>query len=124
MQQARAPVLGARLRSNQHKFRLRLGPLTYEEFLSFLPTGTRLKALAVFVRNYIGDELAWDVKLILKRDEVPRVRMTPEFRMGYNTWLGKWQSETDAEDLVIDVAAYLKRLEEAAERERQELRDQ
>ena len=37
----------------------------------FLPGGRSLTQLRGLVRNYIGFELAWDVRLVLRRDEVP-----------------------------------------------------
>ena len=41
------------------------------DYLSFLPDAARIWRLVALVRNYAGDELAWDVNLVLKREEVP-----------------------------------------------------
>jgi len=100
-------IMGMRAWVPQQKYRIKLGPLSYADYRRFLPTGSLLKPLAALVRNYLGDGLAWDLKLVLKRDEVPGVRMTREFRLGWNSWLGPRRQETDAEDLVIDVTGLL-----------------
>ena len=53
--------------SDQTKFRVVLGPLKEAEFQSMLPGGARLKRLAALVRNYVGDELDWDLRLVLDK---------------------------------------------------------
>ena len=65
-------ILGSQVWSCQHKFRIRFGPLNIDEYLSLLPDGYRLEQLIAIIRNYIGDELSWDVNLVLKKDQVPR----------------------------------------------------
>ncbi len=71
----RSVVIGSRVWGCQHKFRLMLGPLGFDDYESLLPVGDRIRRLVALVRNYIGDELAWDVQLILKREEVPAMRL-------------------------------------------------
>ncbi len=46
-------VLGSRVWDRQHKFRIRLGPLTLEQYESFLPGGAPLKKLVDWVRLYL-----------------------------------------------------------------------
>lgn len=72
-----------------HRFRIVLGPLTYEQFGAFLPIGLRLAPLAAIVRNYTGDELDWQVKLRLRAQDVPGTRLGVEShsRLGWNSWL-------------------------------------
>jgi type VI secretion system protein ImpH len=93
--------IGQSVWSFQHKFRIALGPLDYDDYLSFLPTGQHLHRLNALVRNYIGDELAWDVNLILQREETPSTRLNGHFRLGWTSWLGKRQSTDDADDLIL-----------------------
>jgi len=93
--------VGRRVWSCQHKFRIVLGPLDYDDFLSFLPIGHRLQRLKALVRNYIGDELAWDVNLILQREETPSTRLNGHFRLGWTSWIGKRQGAGDADDLIL-----------------------
>jgi type VI secretion system protein ImpH len=61
--------------------------------------------LHALVRNYVGDEQAWDLMLILKRQEVPSFRLDGQYRLGWTTWLGKRPVKEDADDLVLNVSA-------------------
>ena len=77
---ARAPlgagaVLGGRVWDRQSKFRIHLGPLDLKQYESFLPGGAPLKKLVDWVRMYLCDELDWDVRLLLKQVEVPRLSL-------------------------------------------------
>ena len=68
-------IAGAKVPDAQHKFRLRLGAMTLTEFERYLPGGIRFTQVRDWVRNYIGVELAWDAQIVLKREEVPAVRL-------------------------------------------------
>ena len=102
-------ILGTRVWECQYKFRIVVGPLKMDQYESLLPVGERIRPLIALVRNYIGDELAWDLKLILKRDEVPAADLSSRCRLGWTTWLGKQSPAVDAEDLVIDAFAMITR---------------
>jgi type VI secretion system protein ImpH len=77
------------------------------DYENLLPVGNRIRRLVALVRNVIGDELAWDVRLILKKEEVPTMRLNEGFRLGWTTWLGKRPEETDADDLILDAFGYV-----------------
>lgn len=95
-------ILGGRVWECQFKFRIIVGPIDKEKYDSLLPLSKRIRRLIAIVRNYIGDELAWDLKLILKRNAVPTSRLSGKSRLGWTTWLGKKPHDVDADDLVID----------------------
>lgn len=103
----RTVIVGSRVWGCQHKFRLCLGPLSYADYESFLPAGDRIRRLVTLVRNYIGDELAWEVKLVLRREEVPPVRLDGHSRLGWTTWLGERSGQADADDLILDAFGYV-----------------
>lgn len=96
-------VIGSRVWDRQHKFRLKLGPLTLEEYESFLPGGRRIRELVDWVRTYLCFELDWDVQLLLKQDEVPSAKLGGRTRLGWTTWLGTRRRPTPAGDLCLDV---------------------
>ena len=100
----RSTVLGGSVWDVQHKFRISMGPLRLEQYMRLLPGGADLARLQALVRSWVGIEFAWDLKLILKRDEVPKgklgARQTP---MGRALWLGRYRRSADADDLCIDV---------------------
>jgi type VI secretion system protein ImpH len=95
-------ILGTEVWSCQHKFRIVLGPMGYDDYLGFLPDEARIRRLVALVRSYAGDEWAWDVNLVLKREEVPRMSLDGHSRMGWTTWLGERSVAEDADDLVFN----------------------
>jgi type VI secretion system protein ImpH len=100
-------VLGTRIYACQLRFRVVLGPLGYNDYQSFLPGGRRLGHVVGLLRNYSGDELAWDVNLILKWQEVPALRLDGEARLGWTAWLGERPQKEDAADLILNACEYV-----------------
>jgi type VI secretion system protein ImpH len=98
-------LVGRRVWSRQHKFRVVFGPLTLAEYLRLLPGGTSFHRLVPIVRNYAGDALTWDVNMILKRAEVPATRLGRQGQLGWTTWLMPRRSDEDAADLFLDAGA-------------------
>jgi type VI secretion system protein ImpH len=99
-------VLGARSFQRGQKFRVALGPLKASDFHSFLPGTPRLAALAGLVRMYVGDELAWDVRLVHEPEERRQLQLGRGGRVGYNTWLGNdRRAGVGIEDLVVEPPA-------------------
>jgi type VI secretion system protein ImpH len=97
----RTAVIGECVWGTQQRFRLRLGPLDRPQFEHFLPGGAALTQLVATVRSYIGDEKAWDVQLVLARDELPPMRLGLAGRLGLTTWLGHRTAAGDADEVVI-----------------------
>jgi type VI secretion system protein ImpH len=95
-------TIGERFHVYHHKFRIRIGPMSIADFTRLLPDGRSLSRLRPLVRNYIGDELAWDVMLILIKEDVPALRLGEAGMLGWTSWLGVRRSEQDATDLVLD----------------------
>ncbi len=95
-------VAGERVWGIESKFRVRLGPLNYEQFLQLTPMGKKLKLLGQFVRMYAGAELDFDVQPILRRDEVPMCQLGSSAaggaRLGWNTWVRSLPMSKDADD--------------------------
>jgi type VI secretion system protein ImpH len=122
-------ILGKSVWDRQYKFRIHLGPLTLAQYESFLPmpekTGgdgppgrsanagdgtsrpTLLDKLVDWVRLYLCFELDWDVRLLLRRDEVPPLRVGAGARLGWTTWLGKRRSAADADDVIVDAEKFV-----------------
>lgn len=102
-----AAVAGRRVWDRQHKFRIWIGPLTLTEYEEFLPGGRQLRRLVDWVRLYATFELRWDVRLLLKKEEVPEARLGAGRRLGWTTWLGHRQAETNADDLCLNAEAFV-----------------
>jgi type VI secretion system protein ImpH len=94
--------LGARVWECQQKFRVVAGPLSLIDFKRFLPGGRALVRLAAIVRNYVGDELAWDLQLVLRADAVPALALDGSVPLGLATWLISRIPPADVGDVVIE----------------------
>lgn len=92
-------VVGARSFSRQHLAELRLGPLSYANFLSMLDdpeTGERLRHAILFAA---GHDIAFRVRLVLDAAEVPAARLG-ECRLGLTAWVQPLR-DRDADDLTL-----------------------
>lgn len=80
-------ILGSRVWDQAARFEARLGPLTYEQFLSFLPEGHAHRPFAAVVRFSVREELGFGLRLTLKAGEVPDLRLGQGARLGWTSWL-------------------------------------
>jgi type VI secretion system protein ImpH len=98
-------VVGDEVWDQQSLARIRLGPLTLDQYLAFLPTGSAYKPLRSLVRFYAGDQLDFDVQLVLKADETPPSELGSEgktaARLGWVTWMKSAPIGRDPSDTVI-----------------------
>jgi type VI secretion system protein ImpH len=101
-------VIGERVWDGQYKFRIVIGPMSLAEFRRFLPGSASLSRLVAWVRNYLGDELLWDVNLVLRKEEAPPLKLGEEAQLGWTTWLTSQPLAHDADDLKLDAVTYCK----------------
>ena len=100
-------IAGARVWGCQQKFRIVLGAMDFAAYRRLLPGGESLERLVAMVRNYTGDEMAWEVNMVLERDQVPALKLGDGGRLGWTTWLGDRRAPEDADDLVFNAMAYM-----------------
>ena len=83
-------VMGSRAVDRGSKFRLTLGPLSEQEFFSFLPTGKDHRPLRELISLVMSGLLEFDVELITQSDQVPRLELSTDCpcRLGWSSWLG------------------------------------
>src|SRR5262249_37837577 len=82
--------------------RVVLGPVGIADFRRFLIGTESLARLVAMVRNYVGDELQWDLNLVLRKDEVPSLCLGEEGQLGLTAWLAADYRDQDAADVLID----------------------
>jgi len=93
-------VTGGRKRvDRQFKFRVVLGPLSLVRYHAFLPGGGDWAALGDWVRQYTGQDLQWDLRLVLAKDELPAPRLGCCVRLGVSTWIGRMHQSHDRGEL-------------------------
>jgi type VI secretion system protein ImpH len=97
-------VLGKKVWDCQHKFRLVIGPLDYDDYERMLPGGASMTRLVDWVKSYAGTVLDWDVRLVLKRPEVPPLKLGAR-RLGWTTYLASGPAARDARQLLINPTA-------------------
>jgi len=59
-------VVGDEIWNQQSRARIRLGPLSLERYLDFLPTGTAYEPLRALTRLFSNDLIDFEVQLILR----------------------------------------------------------
>ena len=100
-------VVGSRLFEVQGKFRVRLGPLTFDQFRQYLPDQPAFRRMSQLVRLFVGQTLDFDIQPTLSGNEVPWCQLggggprAP--RLGWNTWLRNQELSGTVDDAVFNV---------------------
>ena len=103
-------VAGAKVWDRQYKLRLHIGPLTHAQYRQFLPGQRSLIELRDWMRQLLGFEMLWDLRLVLKGGEVPELsaglgkhpRPAHSCALGWDTWLGREGPHQDGRALVLN----------------------
>jgi type VI secretion system protein ImpH len=82
-------VCGSYVWDCQTKFRLKLGPMPYDYFLRFLPSGDMLGPIFSLVKYMVGMEYEFETCIYLRREEIPPCILGTETqpRLGWTTWI-------------------------------------
>jgi len=84
-------VVGDEVWDQQSRVRLKIGPLDAGRYGDFLPDGTAWPRLKAIVKTFCGNDLEFEVQLILRREDVPACELrNPDkggLRLGWHTWL-------------------------------------
>jgi type VI secretion system protein ImpH len=99
-------VLGRSVWDVQNRFRIVIGPMGFDDYQRLLPGGASMRRLVAWVRTYAGLALDWDVRLVLKRDETPPLRLGGGTRLGWSTWPAAKTPATDPDQLLINPSAH------------------
>jgi type VI secretion system protein ImpH len=84
-------VVGEEIWDQGSRVRLKLGPLNAARYRDFLPSGKEWPVLRAIVRSFCGNDLEFEVQLILRREDVPAFELRPPAEnalcLGWHTWL-------------------------------------
>jgi type VI secretion system protein ImpH len=98
-------VVGDEVWDLQSRARIKLGPMPLGRYLEFLPAGSAHAPLRAITRFFSGDELDFEVQLILQRDDVPACVLGAEGetapRLGWATWVKSVPINRDPSDTVL-----------------------
>ncbi len=72
------------------KFRIRIGPLGFDDFRDMLPDGDGYRRLRRVVPYLLRDQLDHDLELTLRGPEIPVLDLSKDCpaRLGWSSWLG------------------------------------
>ncbi|MGO8744504.1 MAG: type VI secretion system baseplate subunit TssG [Thermoguttaceae bacterium] len=100
-------IVGERVWNVESKFRVKVGPLNYSQFVRLMPCGDTLRPLCEMAWFYVGAHLEFDVQLILKAKEVPWCRLGGDgadpARLGWNTWVRSGEFQDDVSDAIFSL---------------------
>jgi type VI secretion system protein ImpH len=100
-------IVGDEVWDQQSTVRVRLGPLTREQYLSFLPRDESpayvdLKSLLKFWSN---DEIDFEVQLVLQSEQTPRFHLHSDHGseplLGWTTWVNNRPMERDPDEATL-----------------------
>lgn len=103
----RDAMIGTRVWDPEASFELRLGPLSLEQFVEFLPRRLCYRAASAIVRFYAGEELGFSFRLLLRAAAVPPLRIGRKQRalLGWTTWLKSGDFTRDDDQVSLMVSA-------------------
>jgi type VI secretion system protein ImpH len=100
-------IVGTRVWDQQSKFRVRLGPLDFKQFLAVLPNGSAYQPLKSIVKFLVGMELDFDVRLVLQKTQVPSSVLTTRAMrkpmLGWTTFLKTKPFKADDEQVLLQM---------------------
>ena len=101
-------VVGDEIWDQQSKVRVKLGPLTLDQYQDFLPNGTAYRPLCGLLGFFAGSEFDFEVQLVLRRDEVPSCELGSEGggapQLGWVTWMKAVPFSRDPGDTVLQIS--------------------
>lgn len=92
-------ILGHKFWNQQTFFRIKLGPLSLKDMIDFLKPGLAYRQLFDLVKFYVGDQQDFQINLVLKKGEMPRIKLGRGAALGWTAWLT--QKRNDADDAQV-----------------------
>lgn len=99
-------LVGERIFDRSGKFRINVGPVDFDTYTKFLPGGSGVGELAQLTKFYCGDELAFDIQVTLKGEEVPELPLGAQGFLGRLSWTS-WLTSAPAVDKTVIFPAEL-----------------
>lgn len=94
-------LLGERLYDRGGKFRIRVGPVGFDQYVKFLPPGSAAADVRAIARFYCGDPLEFDLEVTLRGDEVPETPIGERGMLGRLAWTSWMRSQPTSDRSVV-----------------------
>lgn len=98
-------MIGEKVRDRMGKCRIEIGPIDFDRYDTLRPGGKDHDALCALARYMLPDTLLYDLRLVVRKETIPLLRLSngPEAgRLGWSSWPS---SEPAAEDKDVIFAA-------------------
>ena len=102
-------AIGTHAWDTQSKIILRVEPMPFAAFRDFMPQRATASRIVGIARAYLGPSVPFAINPVIIGRDVPRLRLAPLGRLGWDTWLPK-ENRGDAADAVIS-ARLIERLD-------------
>ncbi len=104
----RGALVGDEVWDTQSTVRIRVGPLSFDQYVDFLPrtSATGYRAVKALLRFYANDEIDFELQLVLDRGETPRCELPEEGKesapmLGWTTWVKNQTMTRDPAETVL-----------------------
>ena len=96
-------VAGDEIWDQQSRVRIRIGPLTREQYETFLPGGSAHEPLQALTRFYTNGQIDFEIQLVLQREDVPACKLDDALPLplSWCTWLRTTPMTRDPDDAVF-----------------------
>ncbi|MBP1853450.1 type VI secretion system baseplate subunit TssG [Rhizobium halophytocola] len=96
-------VAGQAVRDLGSGFRLVVGPVGYDDYLTLSPGTERMREICALARLFVGSGLQFDVQVVLRKTEIPLSRMSgpQSTRLGWNSWARVAPAAEDSGEAVV-----------------------
>lgn len=83
-------VLGKSVTDYLSKICIQMGPISFDEYLKFIPGGGHSLLLKELVEIYLNDNIEFDVEFIIRTEDMGSLKWDDaRLRLGQSMWLGK-----------------------------------
>jgi type VI secretion system protein ImpH len=100
-------VVGDEVWDQNARVRIKIGPLSLQEYQDFLPQGTAFPALRALTQFFSNGEFDFEIQLILDRREVPPCELGAEGentpQLGWHTYIKNQEMKEDASETILQL---------------------
>ncbi|MFN7662506.1 MAG: type VI secretion system baseplate subunit TssG [Alphaproteobacteria bacterium] len=91
-------VLGDRFWEQQAYIRIHVGPMGIKDYINFLKPGKAYQSLKILVAYFCGEDQDFRLNLILKKEEVPSVRLGQGMALHWTSWVNRDNTDPQTDD--------------------------
>jgi len=100
-------IVGDEVWDQHSRARIKIGPLSLERYLEFLPNGSAYRPLRALTRFFSNGEVGFEVQLILEQPQVPPCELGGEGdtapQLGWVTWMKSAPMKRHPGDTILEL---------------------